>query len=107
MSQINFESVRRDHPSLAEALDGVEAWIEDHPDVLFLETDRLSRDLSHISAWDFSRALYVLANGGALRLKYRIRASDGALLDQIYSDVREIPEGVSDESIIPVFLLKQ
>lgn len=118
MSRINFISFRRTHPDLSVAWDQLEGWLQCHPEVRFLESDRLGRELSAVPAWILTQALNSLAVEGDLQLKYMVRSPDGHLLQGTYENPGEVPGElpdrfhqfhfkVKDENILPVFFVEQ
>ncbi|WP_145056371.1 hypothetical protein [Lignipirellula cremea] len=92
--------------------------MDTHPDVRFLETDRLSAELPEVASWELSKTLVRLAEGGDLRLGYMVRTPSGPLLQSVYDNVSDIPTEledrffqhtfeVRDENILPVFFFRE
>lgn len=114
MSQINFDTFRREAPDLKDVWSKLEHWINQNSSTPTLDPRRLAIDLYPIPALDLARALSILVREHAVRQVYKVTAPNGVLLVGEFDDVHEIPDQLPDRTfdqfvdvrpsnIVPVF----
>ena len=94
MSRVNFDILASRHPAASEHFKALEAWINNHSSVVFLDIPQVVHALPEMKPDEVSQAFQYLAEHYGVR-EYRLLTRDQGLLGS-YPSIESIPEEVSD-----------
>ena len=96
MSQINFENLIVERPDLLNAFGSLAAWLEDRPNVRFIEVPRIARELNYVPAEELIQALQILVEHHLAYRQFQVKSPEGDLTGEEYYCYSDIPQTLQD-----------
>jgi hypothetical protein len=96
MSQINFANLISERPDLALAWGNLAEWLQQRPNVRFIDVDRVATELPFLPADELAAAFEELAARHLAERVFRVEDPRGVQTPAEFHSVSDIPEYLTD-----------